>query len=99
MSSSEQTPAQESAQDVLMRLERSYLDRAKTLSELKDQLSKLQEQVMTAHDVAFKAFQTFSSSKEQYLVNVINTQNTRLKQLTPAAEASPATREDNLVSS
>ena len=74
--------SQETEQEILHRLERSYNERYRILIDLKDQLCKLQDQVLAASDSAFKSFQTLSNAKEQFLVNIVGTQNQQLKKLT-----------------
>jgi 3-methyladenine DNA glycosylase/8-oxoguanine DNA glycosylase len=73
-------------QEVLLSLERTATERIRTLNDLKDQLTKIQDQVIAAQDAAFKAFQGLAVAKEQYLVSIIADQQNKLK----TAEAAQA---------
>jgi hypothetical protein len=83
----------ETATELLQRLERGYVEKAKVLIDLKDHLNKVQDQVLDAHNNSFKAYQSFSNAKENYLVGVINTQNTRLEQLDLKSNSLPVVTE------
>lgn len=74
---SEQTP-----QEAISGFERVYVERMRALGDLKDQLTKLQEQVISGHDAVFKAYQQLTNYKEQYLVTLINSKQNQINTLT-----------------
>lgn len=95
------TDKPEDPREILAKLRNEHLEKIKELSELKDKQYKLAEQIINAQDAVFKSYQTFASTSEQYLVDVINEQGNQLKaaQSTPAGSKLPSVsevREDNL---
>jgi len=71
---------QETVAELLQRLERTYVESARFVKDVKDQLLKVQDQLLAAQDAEIRSYQNFNSAKEQYLMNVINQQNARLQQ-------------------
>jgi len=82
----------ETVAELLQRLERTYVERARVLVDQKDQLTKVQDQVLASQDAAFKAYQAFTNAKEQYLVGVISNQNAQLQKLAPAPTPAPTAK-------
>jgi hypothetical protein len=107
---SNSTPAREQTpQEILLTLERAYIDRVRVLTELKDNLLKMQDQVLAAQDGAFKAYQNLSIAKEQYLITVVSSQKNYISQMAAVKNDTPSepvvsdlnppaapSREDNL---
>ena len=81
--------------ETLAKLRTTHMEKTKVLADLKDQLLKLQDQLLSAQDDVFKSFQAFAGASEQFLVNVINDQNSQLQ---TAKTVAPVTepRSDNL---
>lgn len=100
---SEQESKQPSAQEVLEKLRDAHVEKAKTLSDLKEQYLKLQEQILSAQEAAFKSYQNFVMASEQNMINIINAQNEQLKALQaakgsakPSLPTIPEARSDNV---
>ena len=65
---------EESLLDAIKRMETEYLEKAQTMTKIKEELS-------TARDDAFKAFQVLTKAKEQYFITIINQQSDKINQL------------------
>ena len=79
---------EETAQEILARLERDYEEKKKAIADLKTQQARLQEQILTAQEDMFKSFQTWSVNKEQYLSNIVRALDQKLTQVQAAGSQS-----------
>lgn len=73
-----QPVTQESMIENLNKLERAYVERATLTRNIKEQLMKIQDQLLASQDSEHRAFQNFTNSKEQYLVMIIKQQKNEL---------------------
>lgn len=73
---------QPTAQEILQSMEREYQERSRELATVRESLSKSQEQVMSAQDAAFRAFQLLSAGKERYLVSIISQHQAQTQSVT-----------------
>lgn len=90
-SSTADSTQEETPQEILNKLEKTYLEKAKLLNEAKEQLDKARDVVIAASNESFRAFVTLTNTKEQYLVNVINAQQQELKKQPDATSAISST--------
>lgn len=74
----------ETDQEILNRLEKTYVEKVSAVNELRFQVLNLQEQLVEAHKLAFKALQKYSTAKEQYLISIINSQKNQIEKLSIA---------------
>lgn len=81
LNSNQSVSQPETNQEVLGRLEKTYVEKVAAVNELRAQVVKLQEQLVEAHTLAFKALQTFSNAKEQYLISIVNSQKSQIEKL------------------
>ena len=94
---------QPTPQEVVASLERAYVERARVSNDLKDQLVKLQDQLLAAQDAAFKTYQNLANYKEQHMASIILNQRAQQEQAIAQLQAQNAqlqqarnSRQDNL---
>jgi hypothetical protein len=86
-----ETP-KETAQETLQRLENEYVKAEGVVQDLQGQLATLRDKLISAQSASTKALLASTNAKEQYLINVINAQQTELKKL----KGAEAPRADNV---
>lgn len=85
---SQSSPSNQSPQEVIGEFERKYVEKMRTLNELKDELAKAQTQVISAQSAAMDAFQQLVNCKEQYLIALVNNKQSQINSLTSSSSSS-----------
>lgn len=97
-SEKQSTSAAQTPQEAMAELESAYIEKLRNLNDLKDQVNKLKDQVISEQESSFKAFQQLVNYKEQYLVSIIKqnqSQQSNASKSTPVSTQQEQ-RSDNL---
>jgi uncharacterized phage infection (PIP) family protein YhgE len=78
--------------ETVTKLQTTYKDNLKTLSDVKEEMNKIRERVVDAQDVVLKSFAELHAATEQFLVNHILSLQSKLKSFTETAKP----RDDNV---
>jgi hypothetical protein len=79
-------------QEILQALERDLQIKLQELGAARELLSKHQEQVINAQDAVFRSYQLLTINKERFLVNMVNEQRERLRDMSQEITKSRASK-------
>ena len=70
-------PKQETAQDIVNKLEKTYIDATNTVSDIKTKHIQLLEQLIAAQDAQHTALKTLADTKIAYIANMLQTEQSK----------------------
>ena len=68
---------QETAQDIVNKLEKTYIDSTNTVADIKTKHIQLLEKLIAAHEAQHTALKTLADTKIAYIANMLQTEQSK----------------------